>query len=557
MTEIIFGIIGGLGLFIFGMQYMAEGLQKAAGDRMRKILKVLTATPIIGVAVGAIVTAILQSSSATTVMIVGFVNAGLMTLKQAAGVIMGANIGTTITAQMISFHLDAVALPAIGIGFGLMLFSKVKLYKYVGQVLLGFGILFLGMQIMSDALRPLRDYEGFSHMIEAFSEYPILAVLAGVIITVAVQSSTATTAILLAVSSQGLISFTAAVPIILGTNIGTTITAMLASIGANVAARRTAAAHALFNICGTVLFLIFLSPFSSFVLSISSATSVSRQIANAHTVFNIVNTLVWLPLVGVLVALATKLVKGEDVVTERGPKYLDYHAIGTPSIALGLATKEFVRMAEITSRMLSSSRQAFLEDDMKLVGDVEQLEDMVDELEPLIVKYLSTMLSRTGLTESGAKRLTYLMHAAGDVERVADHAMNLAEAASLKREQKLPFSDRAIEEFNDMFEKVFKMYSLSVDALCDSNKNKALEVINMEKSIDELEETLRMNHMDRLNQGKCYPSSGVVYIQMMGDLERVADHSTNIAERATDSLKEADVDEINKNIRGAAYEHRS
>lgn len=535
MINTFFNMFGGLGLFLFGMHYMGEGLQKSAGERMRRILQVLTGAPIIGIIVGALVTAVIQSSSATSVMVVGFVNAGLMTIRQAAGVIMGANIGTTVTAQIVAFQLEAIALPAIGIGAGLILFGKRRTYRYIGEVLLGFGLLFAGIDTMKNAIKPFADQEYFVNLMTSFASHPTIGVLMGAVVTAIIQSSSATTAILLAIASQGLITLEGAIPVVLGCNIGTTVTALLASIGTNVAARRTAVMHSLIKILGTMIFLIILAPFTRFVLLLSPANDVARQVANAHTIFNILNTVIWLPFIGILVSISTHLVKGEDHVLERGPKYLDYHALGTPSVALSLATKELSRMADLARDMIEFAADAFLNSNDSELDKLNQYEDMVDELEPLIVEYLSTLLSQTGLTDAQGKRLTALMHAATDIERIADHAMNIGEAALIKIEQKLPFSDLAMEDLKGLFDKVINAYEASLMALRENDEERARSVFRAEHEIDTIRRALRQNHIDRLNQGTCFPGSGVVYIELIGDLERIADHSVNIAEAAVNS----------------------
>jgi phosphate:Na+ symporter len=343
---------------------------------------------------------------------------------------------------------------------------------------------------------------------------------------------------LLAVASQGIISLEAAIPVVLGSNIGTTVSALLASIGTNVAARRTAVLHTLIKIFGTVIFMFILAPFTRFVLMISPGNDVVRQIANAHTAFNIINTVIWLPFMGFLVSFGTRLIKGEDFVLERGAKYLDYHALRTPSVALGLATNELVHMADIVREMLGYAANAFVNQDQSEVDKLNHAEEIVDDLESVIVEYLSTLLSQAVLTDAQGKRLTGLMHATTDIERIGDHAVNIGWAAVTRKEQKLPFSDSAIEELNGLFEKVKEIYATSLVALCERDKEKAKLVLHAEAEIDTIQRTLRQNHIDRLNEGKCYPGSGVVYIEMIGDLERMADHSVNIAETAVNSPEE-------------------
>lgn len=342
---IILPLLGGLALFLYGMRIMGEGLQKVAGDRMRKFLEVVTGFPVIGVLVGAIVTSIIQSSSATTVMVVGFVNAGLMTLRQAISVIMGANIGTTVTAQLIAFKLTDYVMPIIALGFAMYFFSKRRQFKYIGFFILGFGILFLGLNTMADAMAPLREYKGFTDFIILFGDYPLLGVFLGIIMTMLIQSSSATIGILMAMATQGLVPLGTAIPVLLGDNIGTCITAVLASIGAGLSARRAAMAHVCFNSAGTIIFLIFLPFFKEFVLMISPPADIARQIANAHTSFNVLNTLIFLPMIGLLERLVVNIVAGEEVEIKRGPMYLDERFLNSPSIALSLATKEIIRMA--------------------------------------------------------------------------------------------------------------------------------------------------------------------------------------------------------------------
>ena len=342
--DMLIGVFGGLGLFLYGMQTLSDGLQKVAGDRLRRLLEVLTRNPLTGVIMGTVVTAILQSSSATTVMIVGFVNAGLMTLRQAAGVIMGANVGTTVTAQIIALDLSEAALPATALGVLLIMFSKNKRTRYVGQALVGFGLLFLGMTTMSTSMKPLADMQWFTDLTARFAQNPFLGVLAGIGLTGIVQSSSATIGILQGLAREGAISLQAALPVLFGDNIGTTVTALLASIGTSLAARRAAVMHTLFNVIGTIIFLIIFPLVVPIVLR--SSTGVVQQIANAHTGFNVANTLIQLPFIGVLVLLVTRLIPGETEIPSR-PHYLDRRFLHSPAVALQQARKHFVLMGQI------------------------------------------------------------------------------------------------------------------------------------------------------------------------------------------------------------------
>ena len=529
--SLISGLLGGLGLFIYGMLQMGDGLQKAAGDRMRKILEALTARTWMGVIVGTIVTAVIQSSSATTVMLVSFVNAGLMTLKQAVGVIMGANIGTTMTAQLIAFDLADLALPAVGLGFIITFFSRKKIHKYLGQVILGFGLLFLGMTVMTDTMRPLRDNPAFVQWIANFGKYPLLGVLAGLAMTMIIQSSSATIGLLMAAASQGLVGFDEAIPVLFGDNIGTCVTAVLASIGASLSARRTAIVHVLFNVFGTILFLTLLPFFKTFVHVVTPSGDIERLIANAHTSFNVLNTLVWLPMAGLLARVATAVYPGQEIVMEQGPKYLDKRMLSTPSVALQLAVKELVRMAGIAREMVKDAGQALLAGKPSTVSkSINAREEVVDNLQAEIILYLSTLMAQGVLTQPQSTRLAGMLHVVNDIERIGDHAVNISEFAIDKVEQGLEFSDEAKSELGDLFRRVDEVISDAVQALEKNDPALAQDVWEKEKYIDELEDVLRTSHLRRLNQGRCSPASGVIYVEVVDNLERMADHAVNLAD---------------------------
>jgi len=534
--ELIFGLLGGLAIFIFGMQSMSEGLQKAAANRMRRILEILTSIPIIGVVVGALVTSIIQSSSATTVMVVGFVNASLMTLKQAISVIMGANIGTTMTAQLISFKLTHFILPIIALGFMINFFSKRKTQKYLGQVIFGFGLLLLGMDIMKDAMVPLREYEGFKNFIISFGQYPLLGVGVGVLMTVAIQSSSATIGILIAMASEGLVPLSSAIPILLGDNIGTCITAMFASIGTNINARRAAMGHVMFNVIGTILVLILLPIFKEFVITISSA-DISRQIANAHTSFNIFNTVLMLPFINLLVKAVLKIIPGDAELEQGAVVYLDERMINTPSVAISLATKEVVRMARLAQENVQEAMKGFFQKDAEVLKKVYEREEVIDKLEDEITAYLAKVAAHKGMTAESSKRHTGLLHAVNDIERVGDHAENIAQMTENRIEKNLPFSEQALTELQKMNELVVHAFELSIESLENEDFQKAKEVIKMEKQIDQMEKHLRNSHIGRLNGGRCFPHSGVIFLDIISNMERVGDHSHNIAAFVLDELK--------------------
>jgi phosphate:Na+ symporter len=527
--EIAFSALGGLGLFLFGMQMMASGMQKAAGDRLRRVLEVLTNKPVIGVLTGLLVTLLVQSSSTTTVMVVGFANAGLMNLSQAISVIIGANIGTTVTAQIVSFKISVLALPAIGIGSLLNFFTKRRLHRYLGQAILGFGLLFLGMTTMSQGMRPLENLPAFHEILARFSATPLLGVLAGAVFTALIQSSSASTGVIIALALDGLIPITAAVPLVLGTNIGTCITAILASIGANTAARRSAAAHALFNILGVVLALIFLKPFLALVAETAAVGNVSRLVANSHTLFNVLNTVVFLIFFKPFTRLVCLIVPGLEEEIGVGPKYLDERILKTPAVAIGGAKQELLRMASIAREMTADAVQIFKINDLKKQKHLEQMEELLDSLEKELNVYLAA-LSQHSLTRNESIIISGFMSAANDLERVGDHASNILQLAEIKVEDKLPFSDQALEEIDLIYNKVHAMLGQAIKAFETEDKSLAREVVREDDAVDLMEKNLRKSHIDRINTKKCHPSAGVIFLDVLSNLERIADHATNIAQ---------------------------
>jgi len=541
-------LLGSLALFIYGMNLMSDGLRKAAGERLRRIVEVLTRNPVMGVIVGTIVTALMQSSSATTVMVIGFVSAGLMTLPQAISVIMGANIGTTVTAQLIAFKIGNYAYLFAAVGFILYFFLRKKILKYVGQVIFSFGLLFIGLNIMGDVMKPLARNPVFAEMILKLGETPVLGVLVGTVMTVLIQSSSATIGVLQNLASQpvaegstqALISLKTAIPILLGDNIGTTITALLASIGAKVNAKRAAAAHSIFNIAGAFIFIWFIPAFAKFVEIISPKGAeiniIARQIANAHTAFNMINTLIWLPFIWLLAKIVTFIVRGKEDTIEKRVLYLDKRVLNNPAVAMDLATKELSRMASLAREMMASANKAFTASDIDEAGKVHELEEVVDMLQYEIVNYLSTMLSQGTLTDRQSIRLAGLMHVSGDIERIGDHCENIAEFAELRQEEGIHFSDEALKEISEAFEKLNEIVDDSIQALHDGNLALAKKVIEGESEVDELETTLRTRHLERLNKGQCNPLSGVTFIELIHNLERIADHCRNIAEALIDDL---------------------
>lgn len=536
-VEILFGLFGGLAIFIFGMNEMSSGLKKIAGDRLRKVLKVLTGNPLVGILMGALVTALMQSSSATTVMVIGFVAARLMTLPQAIAVILGANIGTTMTAQLVAFKIGAYAYPITAIGFILMFFFKKRTVKNLGQTIFAFGLLFVGLNLMGDVMKPLAQSQQFADLIIKIQHVPILGLLVSTGMTLIVQSSSATIAVLqklaIAPGPDGgfLIPLAFALPFLFGSNIGTTITAIFASIGAGVSARRAAFAHSIFNIFGAVIFMFLITPFSKFIMWITPASAdVSRQIANAHTVFNVINTILWLPFIKYLAKFVTFIVPGVDTVIENTPIYLDQKMLTSPSIAMNLATQELVRMADLANQMMDESEKAFINNDMVAIKKVREIEDVVDMLQHEIVHYLSKLLSSSSLTENQSIRLTGLLHVVSDIERIGDYCDNIADSALVKIEKKLPFTENGMKELTGAFELVTDMVSKTSTALLNYDINMAKKVLSDEYQVDEMERTLRDAHVERLNTAECHPHSGLIFIELIHSLERIGDHCTNIAE---------------------------
>lgn len=524
---IILGVAGGLGLFIFGMKSMAEGLQKAAGDRLRRILEMLTFNRYVAVLTGIVITVLVQSSSTTTVMMVGFVNAGLMTLTQAVGTILGANIGTTVTAQIIAFKITELALPAIALGVVLSFFFKRRIHKNIGQAVLGFGFLFLGMSVMGDKLSVLRDYPASVDFLATFGQVHILGILAGAVFTVAVQSSSASTATILVLAGSGVLNLESAMAMVLGTNIGTCITALLASIGTSLGARRTAMAHVLFNFIGVLIFYFLLTPFTEIVRS--SSSDLARQVANGHLVFNVASTLLFLPFLSWFVALIVKLVPGEDAEVEVGPQYIDRRMLNTPSVALGAAEREIARMADIALEMVDDAVGIIIQNKPNLIKAVERKEEVVDELEKEIGVYLAEVTQRS-ITGDQSRLVSNYLHAINDIERVADHAENIANLGLGKHEDNLPFSESAVEELADMYSKVRQIYAKSVEAYKTKNKELAREVLVDDNEIDRMEKRLRKQHVARINQGRCFPPSGVIFLDILSNFERIGDHATNLAQ---------------------------
>lgn len=529
-VSIIIGLFGGLGLFLLGIQLLGDGLQRAAGERMRRILEMFTSHPLKAVLTGTAVTALLQSSSTTTVMIVGFVNSGLMSLSQAVGTIMGANIGTTITAQIVSFNIYSLAYPLIAIGALLYYFSKKKLQRYAGMGILGFGLLLLGLSTMSTAVRPVRDYEPFLNLLVTIGDRPILGILAGALFTAVIQSSSATTGLVIAFSWQGIISLPAGLALIVGANLGTCITVLLASLSSSVTARRTAMSHVLFNLAGIIMFIILRRPFTSLVLL--TGGTVARQIANAHTFFNVVTTLILFPLLPYFVKIVTAIVPGEDIFLEARPKYLDERLMQTPGALLS-AQKETLRMGTCAVEMVETAVNAFLTGEVDHLDEVQRKEEVVNSLETAITSYLAKA-NQYAMNVNEAREIVNLMHVVNDIERIGDHAINISELAEVREGGKHELSDAAKADLQNMFDEVVRISKGVLEALKDRNVAKATSLLDDDDLVDDLEKMYRANHIERLNMGLCSPEVGVLFLDAVSNLERVADHAHNIAEAVAD-----------------------
>lgn len=529
--NIIIGLFGGLGLFLYGMKMMGDGLENASGEKLKKIFEKITSNPIKGVATGAAITAVIQSSSATTVMVVGFVNAGLMNLYQAAAVIMGANIGTTITAQLIAFKLESIIPIFLGVGSLTILFSKGKKGKEAGNIILGLGILFLGMELMKDTMSPLAESPAFKSLIMKLEGNTLLGVLTGAMMTAVVQSSSASTGILVALASTGALPLAVAVPILFGNNIGTCITALLSSIGTSKTAKKAALIHLFFNIFGTIIFLPLINPLVGLVqqLSPGGVEQIKRQVANAHTIFNITNTIIMVPFIKYLVWLVNKLIPGEDEVETMGVMYIDERLLETPVIAVGQTTKEVVRMANLAKENVQLAMMCFLNNDEKGIKTVYENEKLINLLESEITSYL-VRLSTTELSELQTNIVTSMFHVVNDIERIGDHAENLADLSSEKIQKKLEFSTEANVELEGMYKYIVNALEVSIDSFEHQDLQKAESIMAIEDRIDSLEKELRASHIRRLNHGACSATVGAVFLDIISNFERIGDHATNIAE---------------------------
>lgn len=516
-------LLGGLALFLYGMKIMGEGLELAAGDKLQSILEKLTSNKLLGMLVGLVVTAIIQSSSATTVMVVGFVNAGLMNLTQAVSIIMGANIGTTITGQLIALDINAIAPVIAFLGLVLIMFTKKSRTTYLGQVLMGLGILFMGMNIMSDSMIPLQKNEAFCQLMTNFNN-PFLGILIGTGVTCIIQSSSASVGILQALASQNLIGIGSAVYVIYGQNIGTCITSLLASIGSNKNAKRTALCHVLFNIVGTILFIFitFFLPFQEWIITLSPGNTV-KQIANVHTIFNIVTTIFLFPFTTQLAKCATKLIPGEDAKeNEMELQYLSNCNFHDSTVAMACLDSEIKRMNDLTLENFKATMTDFSNHSINQYDKISSRENLIDFLNVEIAKCAVKATSLPLSNESSFVLNRYII-LISNLERIADHSQNIADHGKHCFDSHFFLSQPAMDELLQIRDLIIDMFSLMGPNNIDS-------ISSMENQVDELRDIYRLNHIERMKKGNCSPEIGIIYDEILTDLERIADHLMNMAE---------------------------
>ena len=568
-VKVVFGLIGGLALCLYGMNSMSDALQKAAGDKMKKVLGFLTRNPIMGALAGMLVTAVLQSSSATTVMVIGFVSAGLMSLPQAISVIFGENIGTTMTAQLMAFKISNYIYPIIFIGFMLCFLGKKEKIKNVGMVIFSFGLLFEGIEIMGSVMKPLANSEVFINLMGKVSDIPILGVGLGMIMTLVVQSSSATIAVLQNFASQAgpdgvhsVIGLAGAIPILLGDNIGTTITALLASIGQSKNAKRTAIAHSIFNISGSVVFLFLIPWFSRFVQYISPKGNeidiISRQIANAHTTFNVVCTLVWLPLIPIMVKIVTFLIRGEDKKMKPiyEPKYLDENVIEQPVAAMYMVSKELNRLASFTTEMLLTLKSTFMSNRSEEVHQkfVEKLQS-VDYLQDRISEYITKMFSSGNLTENQSEKIAGLLFVSTNIQRISDRCRDIDGIYGKVTESGSSFSEEAARELDNCISIIENLLSKAIDAIRKGDQAEAEQVLKSKNKIRKAEKKFSKAHLSRVKNKVCNPAMTVYYSGILDNIDRIAENCASIAEEALDNTAFVEIREDAKKAELEAAEN--
>ena len=547
--QIVFGLLGGLAVFIYGMNLMSESLQKAAGEKMKSILALLTKNRIMGVIAGALVTAVLQSSSATTVMAIGFVSAGLMSLPQAISIIFGANIGTTMTAQIIAFKITDYIYAFIFVGFILSFVCKSERIKSIGQTIFAFGLLFLGIETMGDVMKPLASSPVFTDLIGKVSGIPVLGLLLGTAMTLVVQSSSATIAVLQNFAAQpgadgvtSILGLVGAIPILLGDNIGTTITALLASLGQSRDAKRTAIAHTIFNLSGSLVFIWFVKPYAALIQALSpkgpEVEVISRQIANAHTLFNLTMTVVWVCLLGLMVKIVMRLIPDvkEAKVNPLQPAFLDKKVIGQPTAALKLVAKEVLHCSEMVKNMLKDLAGLSKSEDPALVGKIKEQGQTLHALMEAINDYLAELFSAGVLTELQATQTAKLMHVCGDVERMGELTSDLTDVIAGKIELKYSFSEEAMEDLRKSLNQISKMYGDAMRALEQGEPEEPEKLIRRREKVMDLDINMRKAHMDRVNKGKCKAKLSAPFTRLLHCVDRMGNSCVNLADMAMEHM---------------------
>ena len=531
--EIAFHFLGGLGLFLYSIKTMGDGLQQAAGDRLRYYIDKYTSNPFFGILVGIGMTALIQSSSGVTVITVGLVSAGLLTLRQAIGIVMGANIGTTVTSFIIGFKLGDYALPMLFLGAVCLFFTKNRSINNIGRIIFGVGGIFFALNLMSGAMEPLKDLQVFRDYMVELSKNPILGVFVGTGLTLLIQASSATIGILQNLYASNLIDLQGALPVLFGDNIGTTITAIIASLGANIAAKRVAAAHVAFNVIGTIICIIFLVPFTALIQWFEGALNLAPEmtIAFAHGTFNITNTILQFPFIGALAFVVTKLIPGEDEVVKYEPLYLDQQLIKqAPSIALGNAKKELLHLGNYAAKAFDLSYDYIIKSDEKLAEKGHKTEEAINTIDEQLTRYLIS-LSGEALSQKESEILTNILDSSRDLERIGDHAEALINLNDYLQRKNVQFSEAALDELAEIYLKTSEFVKDALESVENNDLEKAQALIERHKDINKMERVLRKTHIKRLNNGECSTQAGVNFIDIISHYTRVSDHAMNLAEK--------------------------
>lgn len=531
--EIIFHFLGGLGLFLYSIKTMGDGLQQAAGDRLRYYIDKYTSNPFLGVLVGIVVTALIQSSTGVTVITVGLVSASLLTLRQAIGIIMGANIGTTVTSFIIGFKLGEYALPLIFLGTMFLFFTKNRTVNNIGRILFGVGGIFYALNLISAGMSPLKDLPQFKEYMVTLGQNPILGVVAGAVITVLIQASSATIGILQGLYAGGFLDLKGSLPVLFGDNIGTTLTVIIAAAGANVSAKRVAATHVTFNVLGTILCLILLGPFTSMIEYFQALLHLSPEmtIAFSHGAFNVSNTIVQFPFIGALAYFVTKLIPGEDEVVKYEPLYLDEQLIQqAPSIALGNAKKELLHLGNYAVKAFDLSYDYIINSNEKVAEKGHKTEEAINTIDEKLTRYLIT-LSSEALSQKESEVLTNILDSSRDLERIGDHAEALININDYLQRKNVQFSNSALEELEDIYRQTSEFVKDALESVENNDLEMAESLIERHKAINKMERVLRKTHIKRLNNGECSTQAGVNFIDIISHYTRVSDHAMNLAEK--------------------------